>query len=164
MTKKFMLGIEAHGTHGATQGVGYNFTFQPINGDTGFRTPAFEDWRKNLVAIVLRHRDDVFDSETGEEKARQLAAEVIAISQSKGHTVVDDGDVPAIQVSGIDLHHKKKGKKLDISIPAATDVPALITPTVYHTRRAQEINCDGAGGVRLPSQTPFQFTGRVVAV
>lgn len=162
MAKKFMLGIECNSESGLTQGVGFNITFE--SQDSGFRSANFKDWRRQITNIVLRHRDDSFDPAKGEENARQLVSEIIAASQAKGIIVANEGDVPALQISGIDAGNKKQGKKLDISFSSADEAASTITSNNYTTRSAQEINGDGTAGIRLPEKKNFEFIGRVIAL
>ncbi len=159
-----MLSIEVHSESGVTQGIGYNITFEGNEADKGFQSVGFKDWRTQVTDIALRHRDDVFNAVKGEEIARQMASEIFAASKAKGVVVADDGEVPAIQVSGIDAQHNKKGRKLDISFSTTDDAPASITSYDYSVRRAQEINGDGCGGVGLPAKRTFEFIGGVVAL
>jgi hypothetical protein len=164
MAKKLMLGIEGHSKSGITQGIGYSITFKKNTHDQGFQSPGFEDWRKQVTEIILHHRDDVFDVAKGEGNARSMASEIIAASKANGFVVADDGEVPAIQVSGIDPQNKKKGKKLDISFSAKDNAPVSIVSADYTVRHAQEINHDGTGDVGLPATRTFGFIERVIAL
>lgn len=159
-----MLGIEGQSESGLTQGIGFNITFEGIPEDKGFESQAFKEWREQVTEIVLRHKDAVFDVAKGEENARQMTSEIIATSNAKGVVVANDADVPAIQVSGVDPKNNKAGKKLDINFSAADDAPTSIVSTDYKTRRPQEVNGEGTGGIGLPAKRPFEFIGRVIAL
>jgi hypothetical protein len=165
MTRRFMLGIETRSKSAITQGVGCSITFEEILEDKPLQSSSlFNEWRMRVTEIVLSHRDDVFDAATGEASARQMVSEIIAISKALGIVVTDNGDVPAIQVSGIDPHNAKQGKKLDIRFAASDDSPVSIEASDYKVRRPQEVCGDGNRGVSLPAKRVFAFLGKIVAL
>ena len=159
MATKFMLGIEAESASGATRGVGYNITFEGSEAHKGFQSDSFQEWRKQVKEIVLRHRDDVFDPAQGEANTRKALAEIMEASQAHGVAVCNDGDVPALQISGIDARNNKKGMKLNVSLPEADHDPASIESSSYSIRYAQGVARDGTGGISRPEKKNFSFRG-----
>ena len=165
MARHWMIGIEATSETGATQGVGYDITFKPNTSDAGqgFSSPEFKEWRQQVNDIVLQHRDNVFDAVKGDDNARQLAAEIIAVSKAKGIMISDDGDVPAIQISGIDSQDGNKGTKKDIRVTEGQDLPESVVTTRYRSRLNQAVGGDGSGGIGLSAARSYEFQGQVIA-
>lgn len=118
------LNVEVEGS-GATEGVGFAFTFESPDFDfTG--TPEFNTWRDEVKALAIDIGDAMFDKDiaVSSRAVQRLVREVAAINAKYAHDIADTGDVPAIQIDSIG------GKRLEIHF-----TPQDADKGVYRSRR-----------------------------